>query len=298
MKISALFLAPDGRLRASWRFGLFIPGFGLLAVGLLAPLGFLLGAPNPSDGIGAKFMVFGVAGAVAAALAAYFLLRWVDRQSFRTLGLWFYESWGRELGLGLAGGLVMLTVVVALLWALGLVAFRPGTLGVPGMLRGAVLYLLVFLPAAAFEELLFRGYPFQRLVEGPGPFFAVFLLSALFGLVHLRNPSATALSTTNTVLIGILLALAYLKTRALWLPLGVHLAWNFFLGFVYSLPVSGLVLPEKMFAVDISGPAWLSGGNYGPEGSVITTGVALTATVWLARTKRLGVSPAQARELG
>lgn len=297
MKSADVFIAADGRLRAGWRFLLFIPVFALLALILSAPLALLDGFKRPGEDFELRVMVFGLTAGLSAALAAYILLRWVDRRSFRTLGLWFYPGWGREFGLGLAGGFGLLSVVVGCLWVGGQLQFRGSGMDAVGVLRGAGWYFLLFLPPAAFEELLFRGYPFQRLVEGVGRFFAVFLLSFVFGLVHLSNPSATPLSTANTALIGILLAVGYLKTRGLWLPLGFHLAWNFFLGFVYSLPVSGIVLSQKMFTVTVGEPAWLSGGDYGPEASILTTGVVLVAAAWLARTRRLGVSLAMARHL-
>lgn len=290
-------LVPDGRPRAGWRALLFFPVFIVLLLVMGAMFIALGGGELVAGNFELQVMLGGVWSALSAAIAAYLMLRVADRRSFRTLGLWFYPGWGRELIVGLAGGFGLLSVVVVLLWAAGQVQFTTVQLDPVSALRGLAWTLLVLLAPAAFEELMFRGYPFQRLVEGGGAFLAVFLLSVLFGLMHLDNPNATVLSTTNTVLIGILLALAYLKTQGLWLPIGLHWAWNVSLGFIYSLPVSGYVLPQKLLGVEITGPDWLSGGNYGPEGSVITTGVALLATGWLARTSRLGVSPAQAREL-
>jgi hypothetical protein len=119
----------------------------------------------------------------------------------------------------------------------------------------------------------------------------------LFGLAHLQNPAATPLSTANTVLVGVLLALCYLKTRGLWLPFGLHFGWNFWLGYVFSLPVSGIELSQRLFTVRLGEPVWLSGGAYGPEGSLLTTVAILTACFWLVRTRWLTVSPAMAKEL-
>jgi len=81
--------------------------------------------------------------------------------------------------------------------------------------------------AAVFEEVAFRGYAFQRMVDAAGPIVAAAVFSGLFGALHLSNPSATPLSTANTALAGVLFSLAYLKTRGLWLPIGLHWAWNF-----------------------------------------------------------------------
>lgn len=290
-------LARDGRPRAGWRALLFLPVCAALLVVFFAAFILPGGGELLAGRLEVALLVEGIAAALSAGLAAFLLLRVADRRSFRTLGLWFYSGWGRQLAVGVAGGFGLISVVVGLLVLAGQVEFTAVRLDAVGALRGFGWALLLFLPAAAFEELLFRGYPFQRLVEGGGALVAVLVLSALFGLGHLSNPSAAVLSTANTVLIGILLAQVYLKTRGLWLPIGLHWAWNVSLGFVYSLPVSGLVLSEQWFAVKIGEPGWLSGGNYGPEGSVLTTGVVLVTSLWLARTRRLGVSPALAREL-
>ena len=150
--------------------------------------------------------------------------------------------------------------------------------------------LLLF--AAANEELLFRGYAFQRLAASVGALWAVLITSALFGAGHLLNPSATPLSTANTVLAGVLLSLAYLKTRALWLPIGLHWAWNFTMGPILGLPVSGLNISPTLFRSEAAGPTWLAGGVYGPEGGLILTLVCLAATLWLARSRKIAPSPA------
>jgi hypothetical protein len=90
----------------------------------------------------------------------------------------------------------------------------------------------------------------------------------------------------------VLFSVAYLRTRALWLPLGLHWAWNFFQGEVFSLPVSGIRFAKPMLQVAAVGPAWFTGGDYGPEGGLAVTVVALAGIFWLARTRRLASSPA------
>jgi len=100
----------------------------------------------------------------------------------------------------------------------------------------------------------------------------VLLTSLLFGLAHYGNPEATSLSTLNTVLAGVLLAVARFRSRALWMPIGLHFSWNFFLGPVFSFPVSGFTFGMESLASSSTAPVWFTGGAYGPEG-----GAALTA---------------------
>ena len=137
---------------------------------------------------------------------------------------------------------------------------------------------------------MFRGYPFQRLVEGIGAPGAIVVFSILFGAVHLSNPGASVWGLVNTILIGILLAIAYLRTRALWLPWGIHFGWNLALGLLLGLPVSGLRIFNVLTRTTVTGPHWATGGNYGVEASV-TGGIAVLmgiAVVWKLPLQRLG----------
>lgn len=297
MNFGALFLASDGRLRATWRAVLFLP---LFVVSLLA-LGFVLVAVVGTDSLQGSFEVGALWGGVievAGALAvSWLLLRAIDQRSFRTLGIWFYSDWGRELGLGFLFGVILNSLVVAGLVLSGQVRLSWAGLDPAAVLQALAWNLLVLTFAAAAEELLFRGYPFQRLVEGWGQVWPVLVLSAFFGAAHMGNPAATILSTVNVVLAGVLLALAYLRTRALWFPIGLHISWNYVMAAVYSLPVSGYVLEQKPLDYEVVGPEWLSGGGFGPEGSVLATAVLLGAVGWLARTRRISVSLEHQREL-
>lgn len=297
MNFADIFVAPEGRLRPTWRALIFVPLFLLIAFAAATVITFIVGPEMLWGNQEAQLFSSGLIMASSAAFAAYLLLLGLDRRSFRNLGLWFYPGWGRELTVGLAGGFGLISFTVGLLFVAGQIESFSLQTGFEEALRGLSWNLLLLLPAATAEELVFRGYPFQRLVEAAGKPAAVLILSAVFGWLHFTNPSASLLSTANTILMGILLAVAYLKTRGLWLPVGLHFIWNYAMGFFYSLPVSGIVVSQKLFKVEVGPQAWLSGGNYGPEGSVLTTAVVLGAIVWLARTRHLGVSSAVAKEL-
>jgi membrane protease YdiL (CAAX protease family) len=180
--------------------------------------------------------------------------------------------WGRDFIAGVAIGAALIGIGVAAMAALGQVSFQ--TAWSSRSVGPLVAVLWVLITAAMTEELMFRGYPFQRLVEGLGAVPAIMVLSILFGLAHWTNPHVSDLAVLNTILVGVLLAVAYLRTRALWLPWGIHLAWNATLGVAFGLPVSGL-----SFAVMVKGtalgPVWLTGGDYGLEGSFVATAVIL-----------------------
>ena len=185
------------------------------------------------------------------------------------LGLPLVEGWRKQFVTGCIVGLVLTGLAVApiAIWGNASIHFNFGLHLLPR--AGAVLLVLVF--GALGEELMFRGYPFQRLEEGIGAIGAIAVFSVLFGAVHLSNPGASIWGLINTVLIGIVLAIAYLRTRALWLPWGIHFGWNAALGFLFGLPVSGLRLFNVIVRTSATGPKWMTGGSYGIEASATGT---------------------------
>jgi len=134
---------------------------------------------------------------------------------------------------------------------------------------------------AFMEELLFRGILFRWLEAFGGSWFALALTSALFGLGHIMNPNATAFSSfAIAVEAGILLGGAYMLTRSLWMPMGLHAAWNFTQGEIFDVPVSGTDV-HGLVTAQMSGPELLSGGMFGLEASVLALVPATVVGVWL-----------------
>lgn len=293
-----VFRAADGRLRAIWRAVLYVLLCGALTLVAQAAVALVLDlvAPKMDSSAAAGVLLSPQLGIplyalmiVVALAAAWWMLEVFDQRNFRTLGISFFRSWWREWLLGFTLGAALIAAVVGTVAVIGVVRLRVA----PDEFTFAEFFTLgvTLLLAAAWEEIIFRGYLFQRLVESVGALWAVVLLAALFGAAHIPNPAATPLSTANTVLAGVLLAVAYLKTRALWLSIGIHFAWNWVMGPVLGFPVSGIQMPTRLLAAEVSGPVWLSGGDYGPEGSVVLTAAAVAATVWLARTRTIYSSP-------
>src|SRR5271166_6416368 len=186
-----------------------------------------------------------------------------------TLGLPLTKGWNRQFVIGCIVGLALTALAVLPIAIWGNASFTLH-LGVRFLPRDAAA-LFVLLVGALAEELMFRGYPFQHLEEGIGAAGAIAVFSVLFGAVHLSNPYASVWGLTNTILIGILLAIAYLRTRALWLPWGIHFGWNTALGFLFGLPVSGLRMFNVVVRTSTSGPKWMTGGSYGIEASATGT---------------------------
>lgn len=115
---------------------------------------------------------------------------------------------------------------------------------------------------------------------------ASILLAGPFGLAHCFNEGGTMVGAVATGMGGLMLSIAYFRTRSLWLPVGIHITWNFFLGYMFALPVSGETVKTVPFVADISGPEWLSGGTFGPEGSILCFTSLVVLAVYLLRSQQ------------
>jgi membrane protease YdiL (CAAX protease family) len=181
-----------------------------------------------------------------------------------------------ELLLGVAGAAALIGAVDLLVLATTPLHHGRGS-GLPWPELGAV-----FIPAALHEELLFRGYVFQKLWIWHKRF-AIVSVSGLFAALHLWNDDITILAISNVFLGGILLSLAYERYRRLWFPIGLHLMWNVMSGPMLGYDVSGYGSDRSAFTVVGTGPALLTGGAFGIEGSVWMTVVEGAAIVILWR---------------
>lgn len=143
----------------------------------------------------------------------------------------------------------------------------------------------VFIPAAVHEEVLFRGYVFQKLLAWRRGV-ALVLIAAVFAALHLGNAAVSYLGIVNIFLGGVLLGLAYERYRRLWFPIGLHLAWNVMTGPVLGHEVSGYDSMRTLLVERGEGAAWATGGDFGIEGSVWMTVVELLAIGILAWWRR------------
>ena len=221
------------------------------------------------------FSVFGllVAGTVSLAaaglLANLLTLKIFDRRLFTDIGLHVNAASARNLLLGLAfgGGCAALMLWAPLLAGSGHLELRANSAFTWSSL---LFYLAALFFAAAGEEMIFRGYAFQLLIEKIGPFATVLPIGILFGLMHGGNPNVSLLGVLNTMLWGILLGYAFLRSHDLWLPIGLHFGWNAVLP-LFGVNLSGLTIEVSRYVYrwDLL-PLW-SGGDYGPEGGLLAT---------------------------
>jgi membrane protease YdiL (CAAX protease family) len=206
------------------------------------------------------------------------------REPIRSMGLVFRPGWRKEFGLGAALGWAMLLVSILPLVLSGglIITFW----AIPRQFGILIIDLLVLAVAALAEEVVFRGYPFQQLVEAMGPTLATILFSIFFAVMHMFNPGANRASFLVTVFCGWLLSVAYLRTRALWVAWGWHFAWNASMCVLFGLPVSGITQFSPVIQSNTVGPLWMTGGEYGPEASAVTAIVILLGIFVVYRTTR------------
>ena len=300
MDLKQVFINSAGRLRSGWRL--------LIFVLILVILSFVFGAVTkkvfelavqfvPSSGV-ARYLenfIFRLIFLIVALLAGFICTRFLEGLPWRALGLWFHEKWARDFLFGSVIGVVSLALSAAIATAGGGLSFRfSGSAALVQVAQTLVFSALLFMLAALAEEALFRGYPLQTLTRANLAWLAVFLTSVPFAAIHLKNPNVAAGFTfINTALAGVWLAVAYLRTRSLWFPLGVHWAWNWALGSLFGLPVSGItdLAPHPLLRGTDLGPAWLTGGSYGIEGGLACTITLIISTVFILRTRLVTATP-------
>lgn len=307
--IANIFIDREGRLRSGWRF--------LISLVTLFAAFFI--SEVLARGISANIAIQNMITRPVAAAIMLLVFLWMSRtldhapDPTEYIGLGLGRRWGRDFGGGLLLGAALVSACVGVIAVVGGYHFDPGPpLTVSRWAAaGAVAWVLFF--GAITEELGFRSYPFYRLIESLGnlasllPFqaikdrgksigawSAIILLGGLFGAVHLANPNATFWGFANTVLIGVFFGLLMVRTGSLWLLWGLHLGWNFTLGALYGLPVSGINLFSVLWTGRPDGPTWLTGGDYGIEASATATAAILLALIVLIRLPAGGHSKATA----
>lgn len=266
-----------GRLRNGWWIAIF---FAILAA-LLMPL--LLG----SRAVDAQVPFWQQALVV---LAASLICQVLRRRPIAELIGALDRSWPRELLCGCAIGAALMLVPALLLGALGLIRWEVSAAGVAALAPA----LSLFISAVATEELLFRGFLFQRLLGGIGHWPAQLIVAAFFVLTHstaLQGAGALGyLAGVNIFIASLMFGLAFVRTQSLALPIGIHFAANVVQGGVLGFGVSGSQEPGLLTAHVTPGADWITGGSFGLEASVPGLLCVIATTTALLRWRRTGAA--------
>jgi len=268
--LTRLFLTPqERRLRSGWR----LIGQSMLLLILLLILSFPAVIFLPFDPANRTelMLLSTIIGFPAITISVFLARRILDRRSFVSLGLFLNVQALKDLlfGIGLAG--LMMGLIFLALWIPGWLTFDGFAWDFESTSTVTItilVWLLIFILVGWYEELLARGYWLQNLAEGIDMFWAVLISSMAFAVLHLNNPNATWTSAIGLLAAGLFLAYGYLRTRLLWLPIGLHVGWNFFQGNIYGFPVSGIET-YALIQHTVVGDELVTGGAFGPEAGLI-----------------------------
>ncbi len=273
---SYIFLTDDkSRLRAGWRImiAVILTGLFFNIVDWIRSALSMSGPTSLIIGLCIDFIV--VTGAI------FITRRFVDKRSFASLGFSINKQAGFDVLIGIAIPFVLFLVIYTVEFSLGWLKFNSfawetetPSMVISQTFQNFVRYLFV----AWNEELIYRGYIMQSLASGFNLTWGILISSIYFGIEHLSNPNSNGMAVAGIFLAGLILAYGYVRTGQLWLPIGLHLGWNFFESAVFGFPVSGYDRPGLLH-ISVSGPEFWTGGAFGPEAGFIILPITLLGMV-------------------
>ena len=278
LTIESVFIGTQG-LRAGWRLLVYVAGFYFVTYAV-SLLGLPLFALIPDGRLHDSYQLLAgdcieLIGAVIPAL----VLARLEQRPFCAYGLPVRQAFGKNFWVGALWGIVSLTVLLAIMRALGVLYFGITALHGVRLLKFATFWGLTFLAVAFYEEFITRGYTQFTLTDGIGFWPAAIVLSAIFGASHLRNPGENWHGALGAGIVGLFWCFTLRRTGTLWFGLGMHAAWDWGESFLYAVPDSGIVEPGHLLSSTFRGNVWLTGGSVGPEGSVLL--FVIIAALWI-----------------
>lgn len=276
--LTKLFFSPgEARLRAGWRF--LFQNLLLLLIGacLGLPLFIILLVLDPTllSSYPAlkpeQLLLTVIVETCAVTLSVFLARRFLDKRPIETLGLKLNVQSLFDVLTGLGIALLQMGLIYFLMSWLGWISFEGFAWQIDPLsivIKNTLLFFITFVLVGWNEELLSRGYHLQTIASGTNLFWGVVISSAVFGVLHIANPGATWVSTIGVFFAGAYLAYGYIRTKQLWLSIGLHIGWNFSEGVVFGFPVSGLDI-YALTRIKVQGPEAWTGGAFGPEAGLI-----------------------------
>lgn len=277
MTVREFFVAEDGRPHPPWRilmFLLLVVACVIVTTLTLRPLFQPLHQITGIGGTGAAYTA-----TIALLLAHWMTFETYDKRPWSFVGLGGENAKPRTLLGGVALGAAPIAIASLILLAVGYMVVQESAPG--SWLATAIKVLMILLPAAFYEELLMRGYAFATLREWLGPVAAISFTSVAFGLLHAANPGTSYTPLVVVTLAGVYLAIVLLATRSLWAAWLAHATWNFVQAGILHVPVSGLPMARPNYEIVETGPDWVTGGEWGPEGGVVAAAAILGSCAFL-----------------
>ncbi|HZI99279.1 MAG TPA: type II CAAX endopeptidase family protein [Gemmatimonadaceae bacterium] len=261
MNASNVLLNTERKLRAPWRIVIFLV---VLFVALILSAWLEMAVDGTASGFGLRPLVSEWSVPLGTLVATWVVLKAVDGKSWEMVGLERKAAAPRTLAYGSLLGFLPIAIPCAILLLTG----ELKSISQPdGSWWGASgISFANLLPAAFGEELMLRGYIFAVLREAVGTRWTLISTSVVFGLLHMANPGADAQSIAIVMMAGFFLGSIFLATRSLYAATAAHFLWNWFMAAILHAPVSGIAVTTPDYRVIDSGPDWLTGGPWGPEG--------------------------------
>lgn len=275
--IHKIFIGPNG-IRAGWRIAIFMAILAALAGGtqyglIHTPIGRELQEANAKGVLTAQAGILGEGLTAIMLLITAGIMTRIEKRTFADYGLPLSEAFGKLFWQGIPLGFAMLSLLLAMIAAWH--GFSLAGMAVTGAeaVKSGVLFGIAFILVGIFEEFSFRGYLQSTLASGIGFWPAALILSFIFGAIHLGNPGEAIFGGIMAGSFGLLAAFALRRTGNIWLPIGMHASWDWGETYFYGTPDSGLLAQGHFLNSSFHGPAWLTGGSVGPEGSWLVFGV-------------------------
>jgi CAAX protease family protein len=251
---------------------------GLLTQHVFAPLFF----GNPKDAAHWAREVFGLYVMFGSVIFLIFLwVRFFEGRRIFTLGFTKREAIKKYLS-GFGIGILMNTIVVGIMAILGSIEIAEESSSIIGInaMGIVIIFLFGFIVQGTAEETLSRGWMLQVIGSRYKPWIGVVISTIFFAFVHLGNSGVNPASVINLILVSLLLILFVMNDGSLWFACAWHSSWNWVMGNVYGLSVSGSGEKVSIFDLNTTGNEIISGGGFGPEGSLVTTFVLLLGIIW------------------
>lgn len=221
-----------------------------------------------------KNLIGGIFVAIFAIISYTYLFKFYEK---RKIAEFSKNGLVKNLTIGIVLGAILQTLTILVIYLKG---------GYSVVSINQILFIIppltMAFTSAIVEETLLRGIVFRILEEKLGSYIALIISAILFGLMHLANPNSSLIVGIGLAIqAGLLLAAAYIYSRNLWFPIAIHFAWNFTQSAIFGASVSGSAISKTLITSKIEGAQWLTGGQFGPEGSIQATLFCLIATIIL-----------------
>jgi len=279
----SIFLRADG-LRAGWRLVIFILIFApLVTLAFLSTRFVRAPLPTSTSELTPATVLTQEIASLIATFGAALAMSGIERRPFSSYGLPLQSAFGTQFWRGAIWGLVMMAGVILVIAGAGGFSFGGIALHGERLIWETLAWAAAFLTVGLWEEFFFRGYILATLADGIGFWPAASIISALFGAIHLTNGGEGWTGVPQIFLISMFFCLTLRRTGTLWFAVGLHAGWDFAETFIFSAPDSGTVAPGTLIRSTFHGPRWLTGGDVGPEGSVIGVLAVVLAMLIFAR---------------